>query len=220
MNRKHLHRPLLAAALWLLAGAGEAAGAGPSDAQAWPRTASHPPARDVPLPAGATCDAHLALDAQQGVLVCRDAGEPGVSLWSVRQVTGDAPPRFVRLLRWRGAAGARLSWHQAPSCPTGAACLQGVLLAEAFDDYCMGTTVLVADPPRPPKVAGRIAELIEVAGDLQCVGATAALAGAEDRIDIVVAEPLLRQTPAGLYVPIDPPVSYRLAKGKLLRVKR
>lgn len=220
MNLRHLHRPLAAAALWLLAGAGEAAGAEPGNAQAWPRTASHPPARDVPLPPGATCTAHVAMDAQQGVLVCRDAGEPGVSLWSVRQAKDEPSPRFVRLLRWRGAAGARLSWHHAPSCPADAACPQGVLLADAFDDYCMGTTVLVADPPRPPKVAGRIAELIEVAGDLQCVGATAALAGAEERIDIVVAEPLLRQTPAGLYVPIDPPVSYRLAKGKLLRIKR
>ena len=211
---------VLAASVGALIGACVPARASADASVAWPRIAGVKPADEAATPPGTRCSASLALDAGPLVLVCREPGRAGASLWSVRTPSNTEVPQFTRILRWAGAAGARLSWHRAPACPAGEQCIQGVLLADAFDDYCMGTTVLTIDATQRIRVAGRIPELIEVDGDPQCVGTQATLKGPAQRADISVALPLLRQTPAGLYTPLSPPQGYRLVDGKLLRERR
>lgn len=217
-NRIHVNR--FAATLCLVAGVGAAADPSAGAPEAWPRTTGLKPAQDAAVPPGSSCSASLTLEVDVAVMVCRDPGQGGASLWAARSSSAAATPSFSRVIRWPGTAGARLSWHRAPDCPANTPCIRGVVLADTFDDYCMGTTVITLDAARHLDVTGRIPELIEVEGEPQCIGAAAILSGTAQRVDIQVAGPLLRQTAAGTYLPVSPPANYRIAKGRLLRERR
>lgn len=199
--------------------AAAAASAGRSPDQ-WEKLEGGRPAADAVVPAGANCSNSLQIGVGSTVLVCRNVQQAGVSIWSIASDGSGRPPRFTRLLRLAEAAGARLSWHKAPSCQPGQRCIQGVVLVDAFDDYCMGTTVLTFGAAMRPLVAGHIPELVELDGEARCIGTVATVTGSAKRAEIAVSLPLRRQTSTGYYVSVNPPVTYRVVAGRLKRERR
>lgn len=187
-------------------------GATAAAAEPWPRSDGDKASVGNALPERAECALGLELAPGHTLLVCRQPGAAGVALWSRR--SEGAATRFTRELGLPGAAGARLAWHRGP----GAA--GGLLLVDAFDDYCRGTTVMTIDAQAKLRVAGRIPELVERDGEAQCVGSIAAVRGEAARAELVIAAPLQRQTAAGEYREVKPAVVYRVVGGQLKREAR
>ena len=203
---------LMAAVLAGMAGAA-------SGADDWARTqGSEQPVGGV-TPPGAECHAAVEIDSGLSVVACRQKGADGIGVWS--RDTRHSPPVLKREALLPGASRVRFAWHRAAACTAAGPCATaGILLVDAFDDYCMGTTVLQMDGTGKWRTAGRIPEIIEKDGEPACIGSIATVRGPADSAVLAVDAELQRQTPAGEYRVVKPAVVYGVQRGVLTRSRR
>ena len=204
----------------LLTAAAAAATAAPSAAdEAWTR---HEGTAPQTAPHGLRCSDAVVIGGRQVALVCHAPGRSGVGLHIASGSAATAP--LQRLETGTGAFKVLLTLYTpaegAPGCPPAAAvrCTAGVVLADVYDETCMGTVVLAVDPSGRVRRAGHISEVLARNGETACTGREAAVrASPAGAVAITLVGDAVRQTPAGRYVSAGRrPVVYEL-RGGLLR---